>query len=389
MIKSGSLFTQVLSLTNRHDFSRLVDKFGAEKYSKGFRCWDQFVAMMFCQLAGADSLREICGGLSTALGKLAHLGLKQAPSRSTLSYANNNRPWQLYEGIFYLLLKEANLLAAKQQRRFRFKNPLFSIDSSTIDLCLDLCDWAEFRQRKGAVKLHLMLNHHGCLPNWAEITTGKVHDVNMAKKLDFEPGTIVVMDRGYIDYDLFDYWTGEGIWFVTRTKSNMKYRVVTENNIPNKGNIISDEIIEFTGYDASRRCPGQLRQVTVWDEQKQGTLVFLTNNMKLAASTISLIYKDRWQIETFFKIVKQNLKIKTFVGTSENAVKTQIWTALICILILKIMQMKSSFGWSMSNLAAMLRINLLTYRDLWLWLDKPYETAALGPPTNQPLLFDM
>ena len=389
MIKSGSLFTQVLSFVNRNDFARLVSKYQAEKYSKGFRCWDQFVSMMFCQLAGADSLREICGGLSTALGKLAHLGLRQAPSRSTLSYANNNRPWQLYEGIFYLLMDEANLLAAKQKRRFRFKNPLFSIDSSTIDLCLDLCDWAEFRKRKGAVKLHLMLNHHGCLPNWAEITTGKVHDVNMAKKLDFEPGTIVVMDRGYIDYDLFDYWTGEGVWFVTRTKRNMKYRVISTRKVPARGNVISDEVIEFTGYDASRKCPHHLRRITVWDEKKNDELVFLTNNKDFAASTISLIYKDRWQIETFFKIVKQNLKIKTFVGTGENAIKTQIWTALICILILKIMQMRSSFTWSMSNLAAMLRINLLTYRDLWIWLDKPYETAALGPPTNQPLLFEL
>lgn len=389
MIKSGSLFTQVLSLVERNKFAGLVAKFEAEKHAKGFNCWDQFVSMMFCQLAGADSLREICGGLSTALGKLTHLGMKAAPARSTLSYANNNRPWQLYEAVFYDLYGQAELLAGKQKRRFKFKNPLFSIDASTIDLCLSIFDWAKFRQRKGAVKLHLMLNHQGCLPSWACITDGKVADVTMARTLDFEPGTIVAMDRGYVDYDLFDYWTGEGIWFVTRAKSNMKYRVVVSREVPERGNILRDEVIEFTGYDASRKCPHQLRRIVAWDEKKAREIVLLTNHMDFAASTIGKIYKDRWQIELFFKAIKQNLKIKTFVGTSENAVKTQIWTALICILALKIMQMRSSFGWSLSNLAAMLRINLLTYRDLWIWLDKPYETPAKSPPTDQLLLFEL
>ncbi len=206
MIKSGSLFTQVLSLVDRNEFARSVDRFGAEKHCKGFRCWDQFVSMMFCQLAGANSLREICGGLSTALGKLTHLGMKEAPSRSTLSYANTQRPWQLYEATFYQLYQYGAEIAGKQKRRFRFKNPLFSIDASTIDLCLKVFDWARFRQRKGAVKLHMMLDHQGCLPSWAWITDGKVHDVKAARMLDLEPGTIVAMDRGYVDYELFDHW---------------------------------------------------------------------------------------------------------------------------------------------------------------------------------------
>jgi hypothetical protein len=387
MIKVGSLFTQVLSLINRDDFARAVRQWDAERAAKGFRCWDQFVAMTFCQLAGADSLREICGGLSTAMGKLTHLGLKEAPSRSTLSYANTHRPWQLYETAFYQLLRQADALAAKQKRRFRFKNPLFSIDSSTIDLCLSLYDWARFRRKKGAVKLHLMLNHQGCLPNWALITDGKVHDVTVAKMLDFEPGTIVVMDRGYVDYDLFDYWTGEGVWFVTRAKKNMAYRVVHKRSVSGRGNVLADEEIELTGYDAIRKCPHRLRRIVIWDEENDREIVLLTNHMDFAASTIGRIYKDRWQIELFFKAIKQTLKIKTFVGTSENAVKTQIWTALLCMLILKILQMHSRFGWSLSNLSAMLRFNLLTYRDLWVWLDRPYQTPALGPPDGQLLLF--
>ena len=389
MIKSGSLFTQVLSLIDRNDFSRQVERFGAEKHSKGFSCWDQFVSMMYCQMAGANSLREICGGLATSLGKLVHLGMKDAPARSTLSYANNNRPWQLYEALFCQLYGYASELAGTKQSRFRFKNPLRSIDASTIDLCLEVFDWAKFRQRKGAVKLHLMLDHQGCLPCWLWITDGKVHDVKAARMLDLEPGTIVAMDRGYIDYDLFDHWTEEGIWFVTRAKSNMKYCVVESREVPERGNILSDELIEFTGYDANRICPHTMRRVVVWDAKNEREIVLLTNHLKFAASTISSIYKDRWQIELFFKAIKQNLKVKTFIGTSENAVKTQIWTALICILIVKIMKMRSSFSWSISNLVAILRLNLMTYRDLWIWLDNPFETAALGPPTNQPLLFEL
>ena len=179
----------------------------------------------------------------------------------------------------------------------------------------------------------------------------------------------------------------ESVWFVTRAKTNMAYRVLKKLSVSSRNNVLRDEEIEFTGYDASRKCPHRLRRIVVWDEDQDREIVLLTNHMKFAASTIGHIYKDRWQIETFFKAIKQNLKIKTFVGTSENAVKTQIWTALLCMLILKILQMRSTFGWSLSNLAAMLRFNLLTYRDLWAWLNKPYQTPATGPPDGQLLLF--
>lgn len=388
MIKVASIFAQVISLINRREFSRSVSELEAEKCAKGFRCWEQLVCMLFCHLAGADSLREICGGLASSMGKMKHLGIKRMPKRSTLSYANSHRPWQLFEKVFYQLSSEAGLLAAKQQRRFRFKNPLVSIDASTIDLCLSMFDWAKFRRTKGAVKLHLMLNHQGYLPGWAWITEGNVHEVKVAQKLEFAPGTIVAMDRGYVDYDLFDYWTGEGVWFVTRAKKNMAYNVVESRSVPGRSNVLADEVIELTGYDASRKCPRRLRRVTVWDAKNEKEIVLLTNNMDFAASTISSIYKDRWQIELFFKAIKQNLKIKTFVGTSENAVKIQIWTALISILLLKILQMRSKVGWSLSNLSAMLRFNLLSYRELWTWLEDPYQSPALSPPDGQPLLFD-
>ena len=388
MIKFASVFAQVLSLINRREFSRSVAELQAEKGAKGFRCWDQLVSMLFCHLASADSLREICGGLASSMGKMVHLGVKRIPKRSTLSYANSHRPWQLFEKVFYQLLSEADLLAAKQKRRFRFKNPLVSIDASTIDLCLSMFDWARFRRAKGAVKLHLMLNHQGYLPSWALITDGKTHEVKVAQKLEFAPGTVVAMDRGYVDYDLFDYWTCEGVWFVTRAKKNMAYRVIEVRSVPGRDNVLADEVIEFTGYDASRKCPHQLRRIVVWDAKNEKEIVLLTNHMDFAASTISGIYKERWQIELLFKAIKQNLKIKTFVGTSENAVKIQIWTALISILLLKILQMRSKIGWSLSNLSAMLRFNLLSYRELWAWLDKPFQSSALGPPGGQALLFD-
>jgi len=387
MIKAASCFSQVISLIDRQRFAQSVFELEAEKSAKGFTCWEQLVAMLFCQLGGANSLREISGGLATAMGKLVHLGLKEAPARSTLSYANAHRPWQLFEKTFYQVLEEATVLAATRQRRFRFKNPLRSLDASTIDLCIKVFDWARFRRAKGAVKLHLLLDHQGCLPCWALITDGKVHDVKAARMLEFAPGTIIAVDRGYVDYDLFDYWTGEKVWFVTRAKDNMKYRVVKKRTVPERGNVLSDEEIVLTGYYAQQKCPHVLRRIVVWDETKERKIVFISNHLEFAASTIAAIYKERWQIENFFKTIKQNLKIKTFVGTSENAVQTQIWTALICILLLKILQMRSSFGWSMSNLAAMLRFNLLTYRDLWLWLDKPFETPVQEPPWQQLLLF--
>lgn len=311
MVKVASVFAQVLSLIDRREFSTAVAELEAEKAAKGFRCWEQIVCMLFCHLASADSLREICGGLASSMGKLVHLGVKRTPKRSTLSYANTHRPWQLFEKVFYQLLSEADMLAANQRRRFRFKNPLVSIDSTTIDLCLSMFDWARFRRAKGAVKLHLLLNHQGYLPGWALITEGKVHDVKVAQKLEFAPGTVVVMDRAYVDYEMFNRWTNDGIWFVTRAKDNMRYRVVKNRSLPCRGNVLKDQEIILTGYYSAKKCQQRLRRIIVWDAENEREVVLLTNHMDFAASTIGRIYKDRWQIELFFKAIKQNLKIKT------------------------------------------------------------------------------
>jgi hypothetical protein len=344
--------------------------------------------MLFCHIGSAHSLREISGGLATAMGKLVHLGMKGAPKRSTLSYANGHRPWQLFEKVFYQVLAEAQATAAGQKRRFRFQNPLRSLDASTIDLCLNIFDWAKFRRTKGAIKLHLLLDHQGCLPCWALITEGKTHDVKPAHRLALEPGTIVAMDRGYNDFGLFRRWTEAGVWFVTRAKTNLAYRAVLNRPLPERGPVRKDQEIVLTGYYARKTYPYRLRRIVVWDAEQEREIVLLTNHMDFAARTIAQIYKDRWQIELFFKAIKQNLKIKTFVGTSENAVQIQIWTALISMLLLKILQLRSQFDWSLSNLAAMLRFNLLTYRDLWSWLDAPFEVPVWEPPWKQLLLFE-
>ena len=371
------MFSQILKLIPRIDFERIVKETGAEHRSKGLSSWSQFVAMLFCQLGRAHSLREIEGGLKSCEGKLAHLGI-EAPARSSLSYANGHRPWELFEKVFYGLF-ETVAAKAVGRKKFRFKNKLVSLDSTVIDLCLSMYDWAKFRRTKGAVKLHLVLDHDGYLPCFGIITDGKVADVKAAHQMHFAPDTIVVDDRGYNDFRLFAKWTDASVYFVTRMKDNTLFEVVEEHEVPKQRNILKDQTIRLTGTGAQQKCPHLLRRIEAVREDTGGILVFLTNHHGLGATTIAAIYKDRWQIELFFKALKQNLKIKTFVGTSANAVKTQIWTALISMLLLRYLQLCSRFGWSLANLVALLRMNLFTHRDLMAWLDQPFAT----PPDPQ------
>jgi hypothetical protein len=376
-----SMFSQILQLFPRSEFQVLVKETKAERHARGFSCWDQFVSMMFCQLGRAHSLREICHGLSSCEGKLSHVGIGKAPHRSSLAYANKHRPWELYHKLFFQLLERCHK-DAPIKKKFRFKNKLVSLDSTVIDLCVSVFDWAKFRRTKGAIKLHLLLDHDGYLPCFGVITEGKVHDVKVAWSLWFEPGTVVVDDRGYNDYRLFSKWTEEQVYFVTRMKDNALYTVVEEREVPHHRSVLKDQIIFLSGSTAWGKCPYPLRRVEVWNEEKQQTLVFLTNQFDFGASTIAAIYKERWQIELFFKALKQNLKIKTFVGTSANAVKIQVWTALIAMLILRYLQLKSKFSWSLSNLVALLRMNLFTYRNLWVWLQHPFGTPVQRQPAH-------
>jgi hypothetical protein len=370
----SSIFAQLLQLFPREQFQQAVQKHKAERHARGFTCWGQFVAMLFCQLAAARSLREICQGLAASEGKLRHLGISIAPSRSTLSYANEHRPWELYQTVFGELLQRCYSVASGK-KKFRFKNQLVSLDSTSIDLCASLFDWAQYKRTKGAVKVHLLLDNEGYLPCFACITDGKKHDVTIGRTLRFQPGTIVVFDKAYVDYDWWEQMTAEGVYFVTRFKQDLKIEVTAEREVPQNSNVRRDQDIRIRPY--RRDFTLLLRLVTIWDEEKQEEITFLTNHLKFGATTIARIYKERWQIELFFKALKQLLRVKTFVGTSANALKTQIWIALIAMLVLKYLHLKSQYGWSLSNLVALVRQQLFVYRDLYLWLDAPFQAPPV------------
>jgi hypothetical protein len=364
----------MLKLIPRTSFHKAVLEHKAERHARGFTCWGQLVAMLFCHLGQARSLREICNGLAASEGKLKHLGISNAPSRSTLAYANEHRPWELYETVFHQLLGQCEN-EARGKKKFRFKNKLVSVDSTSIDLCAEIFDWAKYKRTKGAVKLHLVLDNEGYLPCFAVITDGKSHDVTVGRTLRFEPGTIVAMDKGYVDFKWWKQMTEDGVYFVTRFKQDLKYEITAEREPPKNSNVRMDVDMRITPYRQDFEL--NLRLVTVWDEEKEQELTFLTNHLKFGATTIARIYKERWQIELFFKSLKQLLRVKTFVGTSANALKTQLWTALIAMLLLKYLHLKSTFNWSFSNLVALLRQQLFVYRELFPWLNDPYQAPPI------------
>lgn len=331
--------------------------------------------MLFCQLAQAKSLREITEGLQASEGKLKHLGLPEAPARSTLAYANSHRPWELYETVFHQLLADCRrrLGVVKAGSRLGLPGKLLSLDATVIDLCAAVFDWAHFRTTKGAVKLHLLLDHDGYLPCYAVITEGRTHEIQVARKLRFQSGTMLVFDRGYTDYEWFRRLTDQEVHFVTRLKENAACLLI-ESSRPAGAGVIADEIIALEKQaQANIETAPFLRRVRYCDPATGQELVFLTNHLELPASIIAAIYKERWQIELLFKALKQNLRIKTFVGTTANALKTQIWTALIALLAVKFLQLQSNFSWSLSRLIALLRQQLFVYRDLWRWIECPFE----------------
>jgi hypothetical protein len=381
LTRVSSIFSQILQLIPRLEFESAVRQHEAERHARGFSSWGQFIAMLFCQLGHAKSLREICGGLAASEGKLRHLGLPTAPARATLAYANEHRPWQLHRTMFEQLLAKCQILAASQpgtrkKKKFRFKNPLMSLDATVIDLCATMFDWAKFRRTKGAVKLHLLLDHDGYLPSFAVITEGKTHEVRVAREMRFAPGTILIFDRGYADYEWFTSLTKQGVYFVTRLKENADYDVVEKREVPQRRGVLRDEAVFFYKLAQAGR-EAFFRRIEFYDQERDRVLVFLTNHLELAAATIASVYKERWQIELFFRALKQSLRVKTFVGTSANALKTQLWTALIAMLLVKYLQLRATFAWSLSNLVALLRQQLFVYRDLWTWIDDPFQPPPI------------
>jgi hypothetical protein len=370
-----NLFAQIISKLDRSSFKSLVKEKETDKHQKGYNSWTHLVSMLFCQFAKSQSVRDISNGLKSATGNLNHLGIQKAPSKSTISYQNKNRDWQLFKDYYYKLLSQLGQQMNVKQTKFRIKSKIFLLDSSTISLCLSLFDWAKYKTAKGAVKMHTLLDYDGNLPAYVNITDGKTADNKGAYDIPLLANSVIVADRYYNDFSLLNVWDSNSVNFVVRHKENLNFKTIKENELPDNRHqhVLKDEIIEFTGVQAKNKYPKRLRRVAIWDDENQQVIELITNQMSWTANTISELYRSRWQIEIFFREIKQLLHIKSFIGTSENAVMIQIWTALITILVLKYLKALARYGWRLSNLVAFIRLNMFVKIDLQKWLDKPFE----------------
>jgi len=377
MAHHHTILGQMLQMFSRFEFQKAVKQAKTEYHAHGFSSWTHFVSMLFGQLSGQDSLRGIEAGLASQATSLYHAGVRPV-HRSTLAYANKHRSHELFKKIFEWMLSKCQPVAPKH--KFKFKNPLYSIDATTIILCLTLFNWAKFRTTKVAIKLHVKLNHSGYLPTFACITPGKVHEGRVAPHIPLEKGDVAVFDRGFTDFAWFATLCERGTYFVTRLKKNANYRVVKRKPTDHLKNITSDQIIEFTGFATRKKMPYQLRRIRSKDPETGKCIVLLTNQFEWSAATIAQVYKERWQIELFFKTIKQQLKVKSFVGTSENALLSQVWVALIAYLLLSYLKFKSKFSWSLYTLSSILPTNLFSRRNLWDWLNAPYHDHSNSPP---------
>ena len=386
-----SLFSQIVSKLDRSIFSKLVSKHNTDKHQKGYNSWTHLVSMLFCQFAKSQSVRDISNGLRSATGNLNHLGVQKAPSKSNISYQNKHRDSDLFKAYYYELLGSLGQQAALKRVKFRIKSKILLLDSTTISLCLSVFDWAKYKTAKGAVKMHTLLDFDGNLPVYVNITNGKTADNKGANDIPLVKGSVIVADRFYNDFHLLNVWDSNEVFFVIRHKDNLQYAIIQENDLPENRHqhILKDEVIELKNEGSKEKYSKKLRRVAVWDEKNQQVIELITNQMNWSANTIGELYKSRWQVEIFFREVKQLLHIKSFVGTSENAVKIQIWTALITILILKALKAIAKYSWHLSNLVGFIRLNLFVKIDLQLWLDKPFEDPKYEPSANptQGMLF--
>jgi hypothetical protein len=376
-----TLFAQIIGKLDRSKFSKLVANRESDKHQKGFNSWTHLVSMLFCHFAKSKSVRDISNGLRSATGNLNHMGIKRAPSKSTISYQNKNRDWELFRDYYYSLLESLGQQAGFKQVKFRIKSKIFLLDSSTISLCLSLFDWAKYKTSKGAVKMHTLLDYDGNLPAYVNITDGKTADNKGAYNIPLVKRSVVVADRFYNDFTLLNVWDSNSVYFVIRHKENLKYRSIKELELPENRHehILKDELIELENETSRNKYKGKLRRVSVWNDENQQVIELITNQLTWTANTISELYKSRWQIEIFFREIKQLLHIKSFIGTSENAVMIQIWTALITILVLKAMKAMAQYKWHLSNLVAFIRLNIFVKIDLQLWLNKPFEEPLESP----------
>jgi hypothetical protein len=358
----STIMSQLQVFVPRHKFETFVKQYSGDRYVKKFNCWNQFTVMLYAQAGNKDSLRDIQNSLSVQAHKLYHLGLPQI-KRSTMSDANQTRAYKIFEQLFYNMVERCKNITPKH--KFKFKNPLYSIDASVIDLCLSTFRWAKFRTTKGAIKLHCQFDHSGQIPSFMVVTDGKQHEVKVARDcLDILPDSIYCVDRGYMDYRWFASINNNKAFFVTRAKDNINYTVIGQQDPDIKKGVLSDQTIMLSGFYQKKDYPEKLRLIHYFDKEQGKVLIFLTNNFYLSAHTIAQIYKERWQIEIFFKWIKQNLKIKTFFGTSQNAVLTQIWVAMCYFLLLSYIKYQTKYKYSLFYLHQIIKETLLERLNL-------------------------
>ncbi len=383
MAHSNTVLNQILKFIPRHEFETLANRHHSGRSFRTASRWSQFVSLAMAQLSAHSSLRDIVDNIRAQTHRLYHLGSAQL-TRSNLSRINENKPYTLYEALFGKLLNRCQGITSGHD--FRFNNPLYSVDASTIDLCLSVFPWADFCTTKGAIKLHVGLNHDGYLPEFVTLTEGNCHDVTIGRTLNFPKGSMVAIDRGYNDYAWYNQLTDKGVFFVTRLKRNAKIRIIKRHSAHKGKGITSDQTIEFTGVQTAMRCPIRLRRIGFRDAVTGKRYVFVTNHFKLSAKTSADVYKARWQVELFFKWIKQNLKIKSFIGTSKNAVMTQIWIALCVYLLLAFIKFPSRLSKSMKQILRLLQLNLFEKRDLMALLRGDPIKTHLHCPDQMALL---
>jgi hypothetical protein len=380
-----TILAQVLSLIPREPFKKLVLKHQSDKHSKGISSWDHLVSMLFCHLAGAQSLRDISNGLLSTLGNRSHMGLSHVPRKSSLSYINANRDWQLFRDLYFELYDHLQTQGLPRRNALRnIRRKVLMIDASVVPLCLSLFDWAQYRSKKGGVKLHMVLDYDGLLPVFCHLTNARTHEVTVARTQQYPRGSVLVFDRGYTDFSWWRDLDSSGVFFISRAKENLDWHIVQTRKIPFKeqGDILFDYEIQVGSRAAKPLFNKPLRLIRFHDKELGRTFEFITNQMSWTASDIALAYKERWNIEVFFKFLKQHLRIKSFVGTSKNAVMIQIWTAMIAFLLLKYLQAKATFKWNMSNLSNFLKMASFAKINLFEWLNNPVEVIK-PPPKGQ------
>jgi len=383
-----TVFKQLLQFLPRYEFNLCVKRYHGEYRTKRFSTFDQFLCLAYAQMAGRESLRDIETCLNSHREKLYHIGFRGEVSRTTLADANERRDWRIFQDFGHVLIRMAQQLYSNDALAIEMKQPVYAFDSTTIDLCLALFPWAEFRKTKAAVKMHTLIDLRGPIPTWIAITTGKVHDVRLLDQLPVEADAFYAMDRGYVDFDRLYAVHKQGAFFVVRAKDNLKYKRLYSIPKDKEAGIRADQVIALVIQKSKKGYPEKLRRISFIDKERDKRLVFLTNNFDIPAATVAAVYKQRWQVELFFKWIKQHLRIKSFIGTSVNAVKSQIWVALCIYLLVAIAKKKLGVDCSLYTFLQILEVNLFEKKPIFSLVAEALKRNLDPIDCNQLDLFD-